>query len=181
MSTRASAARYARALFDVILDEGNPEQVEQELAQLADLVIGTPDLRRVFDSPAVPAAAKRAVLEALLPTLRVSRPLEKLLLLLAARDRLALVPELAAAYSARLMEHRQVVRAEVTTAAPLSPEQAARIERRLAEATGGRVTMSTRVDPSIIGGAVARVGSIVYDGSVATQLRRIREQLEQTR
>ena len=84
-------------------------------------------------------------------------------------------------YRERLMEHRQVVRAEVTTAVPLSPESAAQLERRLADVTGRRVTMTTSVDPALIGGAVARVGSTVYDGSIATQLDKVRERLWERR
>ena len=79
------------------------------------------------------------------------------------------------------MEHRQIVRAEVTTAMLLPPDQAAQFERRLAAATGRRVTMTTRVDPSLIGGAVARVGGTVYDGSIATRLAKMRERLEEQR
>ena len=79
------------------------------------------------------------------------------------------------------MEHRQIVRAEVTTAVPLLPEQLTQFEQRLAAATGRHVTMTTSVDPSLIGGAVARVGSTVYDGSIATQLAKMRERLEEQR
>jgi F-type H+-transporting ATPase subunit delta len=181
MNTRASAARYARALFDVALAEGDPERVDRELSALSDLVARTPDLQRVFESPAVPAAAKQRVLEQLLPRFELSPPLAKLLLRLAGRDRLSLVRDLADLYRVRLMEHQRVVRAEVTTAAPRSADEAARVEKRLAEATGGRVLMTTRVDPSIVGGTIARVGGVVYDGSIASQLQRIRERLEETR
>jgi len=181
MSTRASASRYARALLDVVSQEGNPEQVDQELAAFADLVARTPDLQKALTNPAVPVSAKRGILDSLLSRLRLSPPLAKLLQLIADRDRLAMVGDLAAAYRERLMELRQIVRAEVITAAPLAPERLAQFEQRLAAATGRRVTMTTRVDPALIGGAVTRVGSIVYDGSVATQLARMRERLEQQR
>jgi F-type H+-transporting ATPase subunit delta len=77
------------------------------------------------------------------------------------------------------LDYQQIVRAEVTTAAPLSAERAAQIEHRLAEATGRRVDVTTSVDPAIIGGIVARIGSTVYDGSVATQLSKIRQRLTQ--
>jgi F-type H+-transporting ATPase subunit delta len=77
------------------------------------------------------------------------------------------------------MDHQQIVRAEVTTAAPLSAERAAQIEQRLAQATGQRVDVTTNVDPTIIGGIIARIGSTVYDGSVATQLSKIRQRLTQ--
>jgi len=178
MSTRASAGRYARALLDVVISEGNPEQVEQELSAFADLVARTPDLQKALTNPAVPASAKRGILETLLSRRKLSSPLVKLLLLLADRDRVSIVGDLADTYRERLMDYRQIVRAEVTTAAPLPPERVAQFERRLAEATGRRVTMTTRVNPALIGGAVARVGSIVYDGSIATQIERIRERLE---
>ena len=181
MSTRASAARYARALLDIVIQEGDPEQAEQELLALADLYAGNPELRKALTNPAVPVAAKRGVVEALVSRAKPLPALGKLVLMLADRNRLALLPDLAASYRERLMAHRQVVRAEVATAMPLPPEQAAEFERRLAAATGRRVTMTTRVDPSLVGGAVARVGDTVYDGSIATRLARMRERLEEQR
>jgi F-type H+-transporting ATPase subunit delta len=72
-----------------------------------------------------------------------------------------------------------VLSAEVTTAVPLSAERAAQLRQRLAAATGRVVTMTTKVDAAIIGGVVTRIGSTVYDGSVATQLAKVRDRLEQ--
>ena len=179
MSTRASAGRYARALLDVVIKEGNPEQVDQELASLAALFAGNSELQKALANPAVPVAAKRKVVESVIARSEPSPPLGKLMLMLADRDRLALIPELAEVYRERLMEHRQVISAEVTTAVPLAPERVAQFEKRIAAATGRKVTMTASVDPSLIGGAVARVGSIVYDGSIATQLSKMRERLEE--
>jgi len=181
MSTRASAARYARALLDAIVKEGNPEQVEQDLTAFDELVARTPDLQKAFANPAVPVTAKRAIVDKLVRQLNVSGPAAKLLLLLAERDRMAVLSDLVVAYRERLMEHRRIVRAEVTTAEPLAPERLAELERRLAAATGRRVTMTARVDPSLIGGTITRVGSVVYDSSIATQLEKIRETLEDRR
>src|SRR5687767_11968985 len=127
------------------------------------------------------ARALLEVVESLLSRMNPTPALGKLLLMLSDRDRLTLIPELAEVYRARLMEHQQVINAEVTTAVPLSPERVAQFEKRIAAATGRRVTMTATVDPSLIGGAVARVGSIVYDGSIATQLSRMRERLEEQR
>ena len=109
----------------------------------------------------------------------VATPVAKLLLLLAERDRLVLLPDLVAVYRERLMDHLQIVRAEVTTAVPLPQDRAAQLEQRLAEVTGRRVTMTTKVDPSLIGGVVTRIGSTVYDGSVATQLQTMKQKLLQ--
>ena len=179
MSTRASAGRYARALLDVVIKEGNPEQVEEELATLAGLFAGNSELQKALANPAVPVAAKRKVVESIVSRATPTPALGKLLLMLADRDRLTLMPELAEVYRERLMEHRQVIRAEVTTAVPISADRVAQFEKRIAAATGRRVTMTASVDPALIGGAVARVGSMVYDGSIATQLSKMRARLEE--
>jgi F-type H+-transporting ATPase subunit delta len=179
MSMRSSAARYAKALFDVSIKESDPDRAEQELAAFVELVQQHPDLQRAFANPVVSAADKRAVAQQLLDRLKPTSPAGKLVLLLASRGRLALLPDLLDVYRERLMEHRNVLRAEVTTAAPLSPERAAQLQQRLADATGRVVTMTTKVDDSIIGGVVTRIGSTVYDGSVATQLAKVRDRLEQ--
>ena len=177
MSMRASAARYARALLDVAIKESDPERAEQELAAFVDVVATHSDLQRVFDNPVVSAADKRAVVERVVERLGLNTPAAKILLLLAARGRLPLLPDLLDVYRERLMEHRRVVRAEVTTAAPLSPQREAELQERLASVAGRAVTMTTRVDPTIIGGVIARIGSTVYDGSVAAQLAKVRNRL----
>lgn len=178
MTSRATAARYARALLDVVVaEQGDPEQVEQQLADFVALLDGHRELHGVLTNPAVPAAGKRGVVVELAARLQPAPPLAKLLPLLAERDRLGLIRDLLAVYRERLMDYRQVVRAEVTTAVPLAGERADALQRRLAELTGRRVTMTTRVDPAIIGGVVARVGSTVYDGSVATQLSTMKQRL----
>lgn len=177
MPSRASAARYARALFDVALKESDPVQIEHELASFAGLMTANTELHAALTNPAVPASAKRQIADALGTRLNASPPVRKLLLLLADRDRLAIVPDLLAIYGERLMEHQQVVRAEVTTAAPLTPERVTQIEQKLAALTGRKVNMSTSVDPAIIGGVVTRIGSTVYDGSIATQLAKLKEKL----
>jgi F-type H+-transporting ATPase subunit delta len=179
MSMRASAARYARALLDVANKESDPERAEQELAAFVDLVRTNPDLQRALANPVVSAADKRAIVQQILERLRPTTPVGKLVLLLASRGRLALLPDLLDVYRERLMEYRNVLSAEVTTAAPLSPERAEQLQQRLANATGRTITMTTKVDASIIGGVVTRIGGTVYDGSVATRLAKVRDRLEQ--
>jgi F-type H+-transporting ATPase subunit delta len=178
MTTRGSAARYARALLDVAVEESMAERAELDLAAFADLLAQHADLHRALTHPAVPAARKRALTGELTRRLATAGPVAKLLGMLADRDRLALVPDMLALYRERLMAHQRVVRAEVTTAEPLAPEQEASLRERLARATGQTVTLTATVDPSIIGGVVTRIGSVVYDGSVAAQLAKMRERLE---
>lgn len=177
MSMRASAARYAKALLDVALAESISERAEQDLAGFIALEAQHPELIRVLSNPVVPAAKKQGIVGEILQRAPVSMPVSKLLLMLAERDRLALLPDLLDVYRERLREHQRVVNAEVTTAAALSSEQAEQLRQRLMTATGRTVTMTTTVDPSIIGGVVTRIGSTVYDGSVARQLDAIRQRL----
>jgi F-type H+-transporting ATPase subunit delta len=180
MTSRTAALRYARALFDVAVKEGVDLQVvEQELTAFADLFTHHDTLRKVLLNPAVPAPRKRATVAALLERMKVSQVVGKLMMLLAERDRLMLVPDLVDGYRERLLAHRHIVRAEVTTAAPLAADRTEAIGRSLAAATGRQVTLATRVDSSIIGGIVTRIGSTVYDGSITGQLARMKQRLEQ--
>jgi F-type H+-transporting ATPase subunit delta len=151
-------------------------RVDDDLSAFAGLFRDHPTLEKVLLNPAVPAPRKRAAVAELTRSAGVLPIVGKLLLLLAERDRLTLVPGLLEAYRDRLMDHRNVVRAEVTTATPLAGGRARDIEQSLARLTGRTVTLSTRVDPALIGGIVARVGGTVYDGSLATQLEKMRQQ-----
>ena len=179
MTARAAARRYARALFDVVAGQrGDFEWAGRDLASFAALLQEHAALARVLGNPAIPAARKRSAVEALLSSAGGAMPpVAKLLLLLAGQDRLRLVPDIADAYEQRLMDHRKIVRAEVVTAVEMSPDRMRALEQSLARATGRQVQLSARVDPGLVGGAVTRIGSTVYDGSVATQLRRLKEQL----
>ncbi len=178
MTNKTAAIRYARALLDVaITEKADLEQIERELGEFADLFKTYPLLEKVLLNPAVPVPCKRAAVADVLAQAKFSPIVSKLLTLLADRDRLVLVPELRSAYSDRLLQHRGVVRAEVTTATPIDAGRAQAIQRGLATLTGRTVSMSTRVDPSIIGGMVARIGSTVYDASVVRQLEKMKERL----
>jgi F-type H+-transporting ATPase subunit delta len=179
MTTRASAARYARALFDVALQESNPEQVGHDLTAFGDLLDQHAELHKALTNPGIPIHGKVGVVREIVARGGWAAPVGKLLVMLAERDRLGLWRDLVEIYRERLLEHQQIVRAEVTTAAPLTPERTAAIEQRLTTATGRRVLLSTKVDPAIIAGIVTRIGSTVYDGSVATQLDAMKQRLEQ--
>ena len=177
MTSRATARRYARALFDVALAEDDVVAIERQLTGLADVFTGHADLWRTVTNPAVPVPKKRAVVDQVLPMLDVSPVLQKLLSMMASRDRLGLLPAMLEAYRSRLLDHQQVVRADVTTAVPLPADRAAALEQRLASLTGRKVVMHTATNPALIGGVVARIGSTVYDGSVRRQLEKMKERL----
>jgi F-type H+-transporting ATPase subunit delta len=180
MTPRAAAVRYARALFDVAQKERlDLAQLDRELSGFASLMASHEPLARTFSNPAVPTPRKRAIVEQLLERNPLSPPVARLLTLLAERDRLTVLDDLTRAFRERVMDSQQIVRAEVTTAIPLPPDRVTAMQQGLARATGRQVQLETRVDPAIIGGAVARIGSTVYDGSVVTQLQRLKETLAQ--
>ena len=178
MSTRSTARRYASSLFDVARKSGKEEVVGKQLAELSELIAGHNDLRTTLESPAIPIQVKKNLVGALLKAgTELSDEVKRTLQLLAERDRIAMLPELAALYSDRLMTARNVVPAEVVTAVPLSANHRAELAAALGRAAGGQITLTERVDPNIVGGVVAKVGSVVFDGSVARQLERLRERL----
>jgi F-type H+-transporting ATPase subunit delta len=178
VTNKTAAIRYARALLDVAVKEkADLELIESELSQFADLFKQYPLLEKVLLNPAVPVPRKRAAVADLLAQAKFTPIVSKLLTLLADRDRLVLVPNLLQAYSDRLLDYRGVVRAEVTTAIELDPKRADAIQKGLAALTGRTVLLARKIDPSIIGGLIAQIGSTVYDGSVTRQLAKMKERL----
>jgi F-type H+-transporting ATPase subunit delta len=177
MSLRTSATRYARALLDVALRESDPQKIERDLTSFVNAVNSSPDLKRALTSARIPAATRRAVVDGISKQIGMDPPPAKLLGLLADRGRLEIFNELLVVYRERLLAHQGIVKGSVTAAAPLAGDQVAALERSLSTATGKQVQLETAVDPSLIGGVVARIGSTVYDGSIRTQLHKIRQQL----
>jgi len=178
VTSRTAAIRYARALLDVaVKEQADLQAVESELSGFVALFDEYPTLSKVLLNPAVPVPRKRAAVEELVKTLGMSSIVGKLVILLAERDRLGLLPELLASYRERLLDQQNVVRAELTTSEPLDPARAERIRQSFATVTGRTVRMTSQVDPSLIGGLVARVGGTVYDASLATQLQKMKDRL----
>ena len=179
MTNRTAATRYARALVDVALTErADLSLIDTQLGAIAGLFNDYPALKKAMLTPAVPVPNKRAVMAELCDKVGVLPIVRKTLLLLVDNDRMAIVTDVAETFHARLLDMRNVVRADVTTAIELSPERLADIQRGLATATGRTVDLTSRVDPSIVGGMVARIGSTVYDASVVNHLKRIRQRLD---
>ncbi len=179
MTNRTAATRYARALLDVALTEkADLDAIETQLGELGRLLMTNDALRRALLNPAVPVPRKRAAVDAILARAGVLPIVGKTVALLADRDRLAILPDVADAFSQRLLDLRNVVRAEVTTAEPIAADRLQAIRRSLATATGRTVDITSRVDPSILGGMVARVGSTVFDASVTNHLQRLRQRLD---
>jgi F-type H+-transporting ATPase subunit delta len=171
------ARRYAGVLFDVVEPRGSSAKAAADLETLGDAVDSSAELREVFENPAIAISKKQAIVEAIAAQVGAGDEVRRTLGLLAERGQLAAIPALAAAFGDRLNQARRIVVADVVTAAPLTDERRAALAKALGRAADCDVTISERVDPSIIGGVVARVGSLVFDGSVQRQVERLRERL----
>ena len=172
--TNIRALRFAEAAFAVAQDA---QQLDAWLAALdqAAAVFENHAAALFLTSPVVPAQKKRAVLSELLPGLPPD--VGRFLAILARRDRLELVPEIAQAFQRLLNEHRGIAVAQVTTAVQIDERQKATIASRLGQRVGKTVTVETRVDPEILGGVIAQIGDNVLDGSVRGRLERLRRAL----
>jgi F-type H+-transporting ATPase subunit delta len=128
-------------------------------------------------NPAVPVPRKRGAMVQLIERAQTSPIVGKLLVMLAERDRLVLLQDLEASFRERMLDYQKVIRAEVVSATPLPDDKTQAIQRTLAAVTGRTVTVQTTVDPKILGGLVAKVGSTVYDASVTRQLEKMKQRL----
>ncbi len=181
MPASASARRYASAAFDVARATGDYDAWLNTLQQFAR-VLRMPSAGIIFASPAVPTPEKRAAIDRLLPD--ASPMVRNFFHILAERDRLAEVPGIAEALRDLINQHRGIITAEVTTAVALDAEMQRLVAQRLAtylNRAPDKVTISSRIDPAIIGGVVARVGDRLIDDSVRGRLERLRQTLAGTR
>ena len=176
----AAANRYAKALFDVaVAEKADLAQIDRDLTSLSEVMHENRALLLEATRHGVPDEVRKAVITAITNKLASAPPVCKLLLLLAESHKLALVPDMADAYRERLHAYQNVVSAHVATAAPLPGDKTQALADSLAAVTGKKVDLTMSVDESLIGGLVATIGSTVYDGSVRTQLKKLRETLTQ--
>jgi F-type H+-transporting ATPase subunit delta len=168
---------YAEALTEGAMKLPDPEAPVRELEQLARVMHEAAELRTFFDSPAVPAQARREWLDRALTELGASEPVRNLLALLVENRRLGLLEEILEALREELDRRLGIVEAEVRTARELDVAERRALEEVLEQRTGHRVRARYHVDPGLLGGAVVAIGSTVFDGSVRSQLERLRARM----
>lgn len=170
----SAAKRYAQAVLDLAKERGALDAWQADLARLGEL-LENQQMVDFFANPGVPAAEKDVLLARVLADAQPE--MRNLARLLSERGRLELLPAISRLYEDGLRAERGIVIAEVTTAEPLGPEEQRLVGERLAQIVGKGVQLRLHVDPEIIGGIVARVGDQLIDGSVISQLRRLRARL----
>lgn len=176
MKEASVARRYAKALLEIGIKNQSTEAIGAELERVAALFEHR-DLRTVLGSPVHDTGARRGVLSKLIERLSLSKDVTNFLNLALDRNRLGLVPEISTAFRAMADEVAGRVRAEVVSAKPLDSAAAAQLTEALRAQTGKEVILSKSVDAELIAGAITRIGSVVFDGSVRTQLQQIRDSL----
>lgn len=177
MPAGSIARRYAKALLDLGVQSQTYDALGKELERIAGAVGGSHDLREALANPSFSLDKRRAVVEELVKRLALSKPMRNFTMLVLDKGRLTALPDISRAYRELVDQHAGRVRATVTSPKPLDAATADRIKRALEKQTGKQIVLEKKEDPSLIGGLVTQLGDTVYDGSVRTQLQRMRDQL----
>jgi F-type H+-transporting ATPase subunit delta len=175
VAARGVAKRYAQATFEIARESGTEQQWLDDLTTLASAA-SDPSVGDYFTSPNVPEQDKLTAVAQILPgpNQQLVRNLASLLI---HRRRFEILPELLEVYRDLLLESQGIAIADVTTAVELTPAEQRSVETQLSNVVGRRIEMRTHVDPSMVGGLVARIGDWLIDGSVESQLRNLRASL----
>jgi F-type H+-transporting ATPase subunit delta len=170
-------ARYARALADAVREKAALERTAEELETLSRVFLDSKPLRDFLLNPGLPEDRKLKALGAIAGKAGLSATTGRLLEILLRKGRMGILPDLSDEF--RRIEERVLnrVSVEVTTAVPLSPALRKKLAESLERFTGKSVRLEARSDPSVLGGARARIGSVVYDGTIAGKLQKLKQQL----
>ncbi len=178
--SQAIAKRYARAVFELGCENHTLAALVAEFARFAEAYALSPELQELDRLPNVTDATRTAVLTDLGKRLQASDSVVRTLGLLAERQRLSLLPDVAQLLAGMSDEHEGVVRATIRSAQKLSPAYVQRLAERIREATGKKVVITTEEDPALIAGVVATIGDRVIDGTVRGRLDRLSASLRQS-
>jgi F-type H+-transporting ATPase subunit delta len=174
----AFVSRYARAFLDVVTAAGlDMASLDRQLGDFEATWDSSPELQTFFKNPAVAAAQKVAFLDKLNGKLGMQKELRNLVAVLINNDRIGDIHEVAAAFRAEMQERLGIRQAEIVTARELSDSERNELIAGVGRLAGSRIEAHFKLDQSILGGAVVRIGSTVYDGSVRGRLDRLRETL----
>jgi F-type H+-transporting ATPase subunit delta len=171
------AGRYASALFDLAKDSSNISEVEANLVKFQGLLDISDDLKTMVRSPVIAAADQAKALDAVLTKVGISGLPANFFKMVAANRRLFAVQDIIKAFRAIAAKARGEVTAEVTSAVALNDAQTAELKQTLKASVGKDVTLNARVDPSLLGGLIVKVGSRMVDSSLRTKLQSLKTQL----
>ena len=172
------AKRYAKALFAVGQEEGTSEAFREALVALGDFLEKYPEAMDALTNLLYPMELREKVMAQLISELQADRYLANFLKLLVQKKRADILPEIATQFQALVDAAQNVSRGTVISASEISGELQAKVQSALENITGKKVILTTEIDPAIIGGIVAKVGDLVMDGSIKTQLAGLNESIK---
>ena len=176
-SHERTARRYARALYDVAREAGATETIGQELEQVAAIFTGDAGAHDVLTRPWIKPADRRGVAMGIAQKAGAGKLVQDFVGLMAERGRADHLPEIAGAYQALVDAELGRARAQVRTAVALTDGEKRALSGKLEHALGKRIILEEQVDATLLGGFIAQVGSLIFDGSLDGQLARMRQRL----
>ncbi|HEX5060393.1 MAG TPA: ATP synthase F1 subunit delta [Kofleriaceae bacterium] len=177
MVTGSLARRYAKAIFDIGSQQGDLAKLGQDLRSLAKAMNESKELGTALTNPAIRRSDRKKVIDGLLQSIGVQTASRNLVYILLEGERMGTVPGISRALDEMIEAKAGRVTAEVVSAKPLGSDQLSQINAALEKLSGKKVSVTTRQDPELLGGVIAKVGDTVYDGSLRTQLRTLRDEL----
>ena len=175
MSQGVIARRYAKALTN--LAEKDLEITGNSLAAIADVYSNSKELSEVLSDTKVSSQIKQDVLKNILKKIKVSKLVDTFIRYLLAKRRIVLLPNIERAFNLLLQEKLGRIEAGITVAQEIPEVTVGKLEKAISRYSGKEVTVNITIDPAIIGGIVTRIGSVVIDGSIHTQLNQIRQSI----
>jgi F-type H+-transporting ATPase subunit delta len=180
VSYEAIGRRWARAIFEIGKESNAVAKLTADIGAFAETYAGNQELAEVLVNPLVPEAEREAVIVEIAQRMGLGEAATSTLRLLSRKRRLAALPDIARQLARLADEDQNVVRAEVTSAGPLTDDYLGKLRAELEKATGKKVVITHRQDRSLLGGVVTKIGDQVIDGSVRARLRTFRESLLRT-
>jgi F-type H+-transporting ATPase subunit delta len=178
--TSGMAGRYASALFDLAREQGELDSVDQDLGKFQAMLDQSADLKRLVNSPAFAAEDQDRALKAVMDWASVGATTSNFLRVVARNRRLFAAEDMIKGFKQQLAQHRGEIAAEVQSAMPLNDEQLAALKDKLKSSYGKDVQLTAKVDPSLLGGLVVKVGSRMFDSSLRTKLMNLKVVLKGT-
>ena len=169
--------QYANAFADIAIAQGAPQTAVKQLADLGDAFAESRELRNFLGSPAVNTQAKHRVIEKIIAQQGGGRIVRNFLFVILDHHRAHMLPEIIAAVQEVVRQRQGIAEADVSSAVELSTAQKSELAKTLSRLTGKRIEPKYSLDPAILGGAIARVGDTIYDGSLRSRLAEMRTRL----
>lgn len=177
MSSGSLSRRYAKALMEIGEADGSYKRIGQDVASMAKAMTDSAELSGLLGNPAFPRSEREKIVQAIMQRIGATKTVINFSMLLLDRERMAVLPDISRELSAMIDDKSGQVTAQVTSAVALTSVQQSELKTTLETLSGKKVQIEAKEDPALLGGLVAKVGDLVYDGSLRTQLRELRRNL----